>query len=220
MEKQTFKDFLQVLGNALLNAGDQLAQNDLTNPQLDDDQNMDGQDADAIVNPYDWSNNDIKDDTDPYTMNDENLSVAKEYEENDINVKRKDDDEENPDEYADNQQGENNEFDDENQDDTDPDELDQYGNDANEDQERQGNVRYVKDAHLVSRRQTDDGKFDELWIFNTKDQAPRRSDYIISDILKGTDIPANEISSDDGSQDYLIWNVGNIQMVKVRGLPE
>ena len=220
MEKQTFKDFLQVLGNALLNAGDQLAQNDLTNPQLDDDQNMDGQDADAIVNPYDWSNNDIKDDTDPYTMNDENLSVAKEYEENDINVKRKDDDEENPDEYADNQQGENNEFDDENQDDTDPDELDQYGNDANEGQERQGNVRYVKDAHLVSRRQTDDGKFDELWIFNTKDQAPRRSDYIISDILKGTDIPANEISSDDGSQDYLIWNVGNIQMVKVRGLPE
>ena len=204
----------------MLNAGDQLAQNDLTNPQLDDDKNMDGQDADAIVNPYDWSNNDIKDDTDPYTMNDENLSVAKEYEENDINVKRKDDDEENPDEYADNQQGENNEFDDENQDDTDPDELDQYGNDANEDQERQGNVRYVKDAHLVSRRQTDDGKFDELWIFNTKDQAPRRSDYIISDILKGTDIPANEISSDDGSQDYLIWNVGNIQMVKVRGLPE
>jgi len=220
MEKQTFKDFLQVLGNALLNAGDQLAQNDLTNPQLDDDQNMDGQDADAAVNPYDWSNNDIKDDTDPYTMNDENLSVAKEYEENDINVKRKDDDEENPDEYADNQQGENNEFDDANQDNTDPEELDQYGNDANEDQERQGNVRYVKDAHLVSRRQTDDGKFDELWIFNTKDQAPRRSDYIISDILKGTDIPANEISSDDGSQDYLIWNVGNIQMVKVRGLPE
>ena len=46
------------------------------------------------------------------------------------------------------------------------------------------------------------------------------NDFIIQDILKGTDIPPNEISSDDGSQDYLTWNVGNVQMIKVRGLPE
>lgn len=185
---QDFKNFLQVMGQAILAACESLPTDDTQN---DDVQMV--QEQPPIPNMFGY-----------------------EFEEIDQKVERKPD-ENNPDEYDQNQQGENS-FDDDNKQQTEP--KDPSELDPNEDPDRQGNVRYVKDAHLVSRRENDEGTFDELWILNTGDSKSRRSEFIIQDILKGTDIPATEISSDDGSQDYETWSVGNVQMIKVRGLPE
>lgn len=87
-----------------------------------------------------------------------------------------------------------------------------------DDQDRQGNVHYVKAAHLVYRREQEDGTFEELWIYNIGDEAERKAEEIIRDILAGTDIEDNQIASEDGSQEYTLWTVGNAQMLKVTGL--
>ncbi len=88
-----------------------------------------------------------------------------------------------------------------------------------DDQDRQGNVHYVKDAHLVYRRKQEDGTFEEMWIYNVGDEAARKPDDIIRDILAGTDIDDNQISSEDGAQEYTLWTVGNGQILKITGLP-
>lgn len=87
-----------------------------------------------------------------------------------------------------------------------------------DDPDRQGNVHYVKAAHLVYRREQEDGTFEELWIYNIGDEAERKAEEIIRDILAGTDIEDNQIASDDGSQEYTLWTMGNAQMLKVTGL--
>lgn len=147
--------------------------------------------------------------------------LAKEEEETDVKQQRQQDDQNDPEEYSDEQNGEENPLDDsfDDTEDADVDNLDS-DIDPNGDPDRQGDIRFVKDAHLVYKREQDDGSFEELWIFNIGTDATRRSDFIIRDILKGTDIPENEISSDDGSQDYIAWSVGNVQLIKVRGLPQ
>jgi hypothetical protein len=197
--KQTFKDFLQVIGQAILQASEKLDGSDDEHQYCDDNyQNSFQQPETQLPNMFGY-----------------------EQEETDQKIQRTSTDdpnqENNPDSFEDKQQGRNTMEDDPN---NMEDSMQDDPNNMEEDPERQGNVRYVKDAHLVSRRENEDGQFEELWIFNTGSGAKRRSDFIIQDILKGTDIPPNEISSDDGSQDYLTWNVGNVQMVKVRGLPE
>ena len=199
--KQTFKDFLQVIGQAILQASE-----NLDNSGSNDDQQQ--YQDDSYQNSFDRPETQLPN------------MFGYEQEENDQKVQRTSSDDENdPDSFEDNQQGKNNNMQND-QDGMNDSMQDDQNNMRDEDPDRQGNVRYVKDAHLVSRKENEDGQFDELWIFNTGSDAKRRSDFIIQDILKGTDIPPNEISSDDGSQDYLTWNVGNIQMVKVRGLPE
>lgn len=196
--KQTFKDFLQVIGQAILQASEKLDGSDDEHQYCDDNyQNSFERPETKLPNMFGY-----------------------EQEEVDQKIQRKSDnpdDQNNPNSFDDNQQGRNTMEDDQtNMDNS----MQDDSNNMQDDPDRQGNVRYVKDAHLVSRKENEDGQFDELWIFNTGNGAKRRSDFIIQDILKGTDIPPNEISSDDGSQDYLTWNVGNVQMIKVRGLPE
>ena len=87
-----------------------------------------------------------------------------------------------------------------------------------DDPDYQGVIRTAPDAHLVSKRQQEDGTFDELWVYNVgqdfkSELKTRRA------VLAGTDIPINKMKSPDGSQNYELWTVGNGQMLKVRGLP-
>jgi len=77
--------------------------------------------------------------------------------------------------------------------------------------------RTVKGAHLVYKKPSDDGSFEELWIYslsNLKDDMK-----ILKAILAGTDIPDGKLTSDDGQQSYNIWTAGNAQMVCIEGLP-
>ena len=102
------------------------------------------------------------------------------------------------------------------QDDTDPDEADDT--ESGDDPNRQGLLRTVKGAHLVYKRETDEGTFEELWIYGTEKESRNGFD-IRKDILAGTDIPIDSMSSEDGEQVYTMWTAGNAQMIKIEGLP-
>lgn len=88
-----------------------------------------------------------------------------------------------------------------------------------DDPNRQGVIRHVDKAHLVYKRQTGDGTFDELWVYNIssdmKDELKIRRN-----ILSGTDIPAHKTSSPDGTQSYTLTTLGNGQIVHITGLPQ
>lgn len=83
--------------------------------------------------------------------------------------------------------------------------------------DRVGDIRQVDNAKLVYKRQTQNGTFEELWIYrapqNIKEITIRRA------ILAGTDISPNEMESEDGAQTYEVWAIGNIEMMRVAGLP-
>ena len=107
--------------------------------------------------------------------------------------------------------------------------MDNFGQEDNLDQEGKGDeewdnpdlqgvIRTIPNAHLVYKRQQEDGTFDELWIYNV-DQDYKKELKVRRAILAGTDIPINKMKSPDGSQTYELWTVGNAQMLKVRGLP-
>lgn len=87
-----------------------------------------------------------------------------------------------------------------------------------EDPNRQGEIRTVPGAHLVYKRQTDDGTFEELWVYK---QGKEFQDEIQvrRDILAGTDIPVTQTTSDDGSQESDTWSIGNVQLLNISGLP-
>ena len=96
-------------------------------------------------------------------------------------------------------------------------ELDGIADDASDDPDRQGLIRTVKGAHLVYKRDTEEGSFEELWIYNV---STLRDELIVKKaILAGTDIPTNKTQSPDGSQSYEIWSAGNAEMLLVKGLP-
>ena len=84
---------------------------------------------------------------------------------------------------------------------------------------KRGVLRIVKDAHLVYKRQNDAGLFDELWIFNSKDNI-KDSLAIKRDILAATDIPYRQTSSEDGSQSYKMYTMGDVQFLEIVGLPQ
>jgi hypothetical protein len=88
--------------------------------------------------------------------------------------------------------------------------------DENEDPDRQGLIRTVKDAHLVYKRKSADDTYEELWIYNVPDMKTELE--IRKAILSGTDIPVNQSQSDDGSQEYHIWSIGNAELLHVTGL--
>ncbi len=207
-----FKEFFHAFGKALITAAEEM-----------DNQNND---IDNQYNPYTELDN--QQSTNSFEIQFQNDDVdnmpikATEYEEFNQPAKRDNQDENDPENFEQNSQGENNFQDDyiDNNEDNQNNSFDNEQPNNSEDPDRQGNVRYVEGAHLVSRRQVDDGTYEELWIYNIDKNNTTRSDKIIKNILKGTDIPENEISSDDGSQDYVAWTVGNVQMIKVRGLPE
>lgn len=92
------------------------------------------------------------------------------------------------------------------------------GRDMEDDPDKQGIIRVVKGARLVYKRETDDGTFEELWMFKTGN-VTRDEFQIKKDILAGTDIPTNKTASEDDEQSYTVWASGNVQMMKINGLP-
>lgn len=96
------------------------------------------------------------------------------------------------------------------------DELDNVAQAATEDPSKQGVLRTVKNAHLVYKRETGTGGYEELWIYNVgnlKDEL-----VIRKAILAGTDIPPGQTSSEDGSQTYALWSAGNAELLHITGL--
>lgn len=87
-----------------------------------------------------------------------------------------------------------------------------------EDPDRQGIIRTVDNAHLVYKRQTAAGDYEELWVYNTGDSLPKELETRRA-ILAGTDIPQGKTKSDDGSQSYELVTLGNAQLLKISGLP-
>lgn len=94
--------------------------------------------------------------------------------------------------------------------------LDSVVSDATENPDRQGAIRTVKHAHLVYKREGDEG-YEELWVYNVgtmKDELEIRKN-----ILSGTDIPPGKTTSPDGSQSYTTWASGNAEVIHITGLP-
>jgi len=96
-------------------------------------------------------------------------------------------------------------------------ELDGIADVATDDPDKQGLIRTVKDAHLVYKRTTEDGSFEELWIYNLN--TLRNELEVKKAILAGTDIPPSKVRSPDGTQTYEIWSSGNAEMILIKGLP-
>lgn len=88
-----------------------------------------------------------------------------------------------------------------------------------EDNDRQGLIRAVPGAHLVYKRRTEEGSFEELWIYHVEQKGLRTEYNVKKDILAGTDIPANQTCSDDQSQTCEVWTIGNAQLLHITGLP-
>lgn len=80
-----------------------------------------------------------------------------------------------------------------------------------------GVVRSIDGARLISKRQETDGTYTELWQYQTGDIV--RTHRIKKAIIAGTDIVVGTDRSEDGSQHYDLWTVGNIEMLKIFGLP-
>lgn len=87
-----------------------------------------------------------------------------------------------------------------------------------EDDNRQGVIRRVKNAHLVYKRQQDDGSFSELWVYKQGDRGADELDTR-RDVLAGTDIPPQKTRSPDGRQQAEVWSSGNVQFLEITGLP-
>lgn len=81
----------------------------------------------------------------------------------------------------------------------------------------QGIIRTVNKAHLVFKRQMEDGKFEELWVYNLGDTM-NDALSVRREILSGTDIPRGHTRSEDGNQTYTLHTMGNAQLLHVTGL--
>ena len=86
------------------------------------------------------------------------------------------------------------------------------------DPNRAGFVRTVQNAHLVYKRQDENGSYEELWIYNLHNDSSDELE-IRRDILAGTDIPPQKTKSPDGVQKYSTVTQGNAQMIHITGLP-
>ena len=95
----------------------------------------------------------------------------------------------------------------------DPEELEEP-----EDPRRAGFIRTVDNAHLIYKTQSENGTYEELWIYNLHDDSNDELD-IRRDILAGTDIPPQKTKSPDGVQSYTATTMGNAQILKITGLP-
>lgn len=92
-------------------------------------------------------------------------------------------------------------------------------NDPDDDPNDDGIKRSVKGAHLVYKRKQPDGYFEELWFYNIGKESTREEMEVKRDILAATDIPPNATHSEDGTQEYTLWTVGNGQMLCIKGVP-
>ncbi len=107
----------------------------------------------------------------------------------------------------------------------DPNDQEDFGDEESEldpqhwdDPDYQGAIRTVSNAHLVYKRQQEDGTFHELWQYNLGDDFKKEL-TVRRAILAGTDIPINKMRSPDNSQSYELWTIGNGQLLQVKGLP-
>jgi len=101
-------------------------------------------------------------------------------------------------------------------------ELSQEEIDA-QDPDAQGIIRTVANAHLVYKRQDEDGTFEELWIYNIDNPKTEKSRVedalsIRREILSGTDIPRGHTRSENGQQSYTLYTMGNAQLLHITGL--
>jgi len=87
-----------------------------------------------------------------------------------------------------------------------------------EDPKRAGVIRVVDNAHLVYKKQSENGTYEELWIYNIRNNTNDEL-KIRRDILAGTDIPPQKTRSPDGVQTYISSTIGNAQMLEIKGLP-
>lgn len=96
------------------------------------------------------------------------------------------------------------------------DEIDDVSEDP-EDPDKMGLIRFVKGAHLVYKRQTEDGSYEELWVYQIDklDSGSR----LKKAILAGTDVELDTLMSADQKQQAELWTAGNAQMIKITGLP-
>lgn len=98
-------------------------------------------------------------------------------------------------------------------------EVNEFGQEVEEvDPSFQGEIRTVTGANLVYKRQDDGGTYEELWIYNVGDDV-KAEVQIRRAILAGTDILPSNRESEDGSQQADTYTVGNIQFLKLTGLP-
>lgn len=89
---------------------------------------------------------------------------------------------------------------------------------APEDENFQGNVRSVAGANLVYKRKTEDGNFEELWVYSVGNDI-RKETQVRKAILAGTDIVPSQRESEDGEQRSETTTLGNVQYLKIFGLP-
>lgn len=87
-----------------------------------------------------------------------------------------------------------------------------------EDPNFQGNIRTVAGANLVYKRKEDDGNYEELWIYNVGNDIKKEM-QIRRAILAGTDIVPSQTESEDGTQHSETYTIGNVQYLKITGLP-
>lgn len=83
----------------------------------------------------------------------------------------------------------------------------------------QGEIRTVRGANLVFKRKTDDGNFEELWIYNVGNDIKRET-QIRRAILAGTDVDPGSQQSKDGQQRADSSTTGNVQFLHIVGLPQ
>lgn len=81
-----------------------------------------------------------------------------------------------------------------------------------------GIIRTVPGAVLIFKRESGDGKYEELWIYNVGGRDMRPGIRIRNSILAGTDIDPKTQRSDDGSQTCETVSVGNVQFLHIHGL--
>ena len=94
----------------------------------------------------------------------------------------------------------------------------EFQDDVDGDPDFQGNIRTVAGANLVYKRKGEDGNYEELWVFNIGEDMKQES-RLRRAILAGTDIVPNQRESEDGSQREETWSVGNVQYLKLTGIP-
>jgi len=87
-----------------------------------------------------------------------------------------------------------------------------------EDPNHQGVIRKVKDAHLVYKRQDEEGTYEELWMYKAGEEVSDELD-VRRDVLAGTDIPPGKTKSKDNTQKFDLWTSGNVQFLHITGLP-
>ena len=99
---------------------------------------------------------------------------------------------------------------------TDNEEKKEEEHDVNPD--RQGIIRTIPNAHLIYKRASQNGTYEEMWMYKAGHNY-RDENKIRSAILDGTDIDQRLGNSPDGEQTYEIWTCNDRQILKISGLP-